>query len=260
MRKLLSTIVLAALLLSGVAAAQYYYDPLTGTWVPYGYPAYAAPQGYHGAPGQYGAPAAYGVPGAYGMDPMAAMDAMGQQLEAQLRQQQAQLDVYQQQMDAQMAQLVRYFIDLYRTTTGDTASPDEVAYYYGQAIHCQRYPVDCQIAAQNSQASAQALAQQNAAWQARMQQQQAGFDAANQAWWDQQAANDQAHEDFMNGVIRGVDPFTNAAGQTQMLPFAPSQGAYYQTPAGNPLYFDPSFNVWYEYRPDGTWVPYYGQP
>lgn|SRR5690554_1392141 len=240
---------LAVAVLCGSATAQYgYYDPAAGGWLPYGYPGYADPA--------WGA--AY--PGAYGMDPMAAMAAIEQQIAAALRQQAAQIAAYEQQLAAQEAELIRYFVDLYRTTTGDMTSPDEVAYYRGQEIHCQRDPVDCQIAAQNAQASAQALAAQNAAWQARMQQQQAAFDAANQAWRDRQAASDQAHEDWLNAVIRGVDPYTNAAGQAQYPPFAPGQGSYYQSPGGYPLYFDPGANVWYEVRPDGSTTPYYGPP
>ncbi len=243
MRRASRTALLAALL-GGAVWAQYGYDP-THMWPP--------------LPG-YAAPGMAGYPDLSGMDPMAAMDLIGQQLAAAMQQQQAQLDHYQQQMAAQEAQLVRYFIELYRTTTGDTTSPDQVAYQYGQVIHCQRYPVDCQIAAQNARSSSQALAAQQAAWQARMQQQQATFDAANQAWWDQQAANDRAHQGFIDGVIYEVGPYTSAGGQTQMLPFAPSQGTYYQSPAGNPLFFDPTFDVWYEVAPDGTLTPFYGTP
>ncbi len=248
MNRLLTRVLLVTAALGGFASAQYQYgyDPAYQMW--------AYPYGFEGL--QY---PGYGWTG-YGADPMAAMDAIGQQLDAAMQENAARLAYYEQQMAEQQAQIQRYFIDLYRTTTGDLASPDATALYWGQVIHCQRNPVDCEAAARNSQASAQALAAQNEAFQARMQQQSAAFDAWNASWRDQQAANDRAHESFVNGVILGVEPYTNSSGQTQMLPFAPSQNSSYQSPAGHPLYFDASSNVWYEVRPDGSYTPYFGGP
>ncbi len=224
---------------------------------------------------QWGAQAGYGTDAMYpaypmypvtagdmnSMDPMAQMDAIGQQIQAQLAFYEQQMAAYDQQAQARLAEINKYFIDLYRSTTGDYTSSDEVALYYGQAIHCQQYPVDCQIAAQNSAASSAALAANNAAFQQRMAEQGAAWDARNEAWAAGQASQEAAHQNWLDTTIRGVDDYSSGAGgPTYQLPFAPAQGTYYQTPAGQPLVFDSSANVWYQVNQDGSYTPYYQVP
>jgi len=218
----------------------------------YGYPAYGA--------GGYDPSAMY-------MDPMASMDA----IQAQLQASQAAIDAQVQAMmaanQAEIQRLNQYFIDLYRSTTGDMTTPDAQALQLGMAIQCQRNPADCAAAAQSAQASNQAaqasLAQRQAgfdAWLAGVQAKDAAFDAGVAAWMDGQRAADQQHADYMNGVVRGVDQYAPAGGQGVMLPYAPGQGEVYQGPNGQPLVFDSSRNVWYQINPDGTYTPYYQTP
>lgn len=242
----LMAVVFAALLATS-ALAQYGY--------PYGYP-FGYPFGYDQSAQMYGAPQA-----GYGMDPMAQMDLIGQQLQAQMAFYEQQLAMYEQQAQAQIAEINQYFIRLYRETTGDHTSSDEVALYYGRILHCQAYPVDCQIAAQNSAESAAALAANNAAFQQRMAQQNAAWDARNQAWWADQAAQEAANRAWLDSVILGVGDYSSGSGgPTYQLPFAPSQGSWYQTPDGYPLVFDAPNNVWYQVNPDGSYTPYYQVP
>ena len=281
--RITALVVAASLLLGGTALAQYGYP--YGS--PYGYPygwdpnvsMYGMPSGYDPSAGMYGMPwgydptvSMYGVPmgydpsaGMYGMpwgtDPMAQMDLIQQQLQAEMQRIDQQLAEFDQQAKAKMAEINQYFMDLYRTTTGDLTSSNEVALYYGQQIHCQQHPLDCQLAAQQAAESAAALAANNAAFQARMASQQAAFDAQNQQWHADQAARDQANSDWIDTVIWGLDDYSSGAGgPTYQLPFAPAAGQTYQTPLGNPLVFDQSQNVWYQIGPDGTYTPYYQVP
>lgn len=243
----------------GLAAGQYY---------PYGYPT-GYPYGYQYDPtlgGMYGMPyyptqggnqydptlgGMYGMPyyptqgGMYNanLDPMAQMDLIGQQI-------QAKLDEYN-----------KYFIDLYRKTTGDTTSPDSYALQMGQAIHCQQNPLDCQLAYQGSKAAQASQQASFDAWMAGVQQRDAANDAAMAAWWQQQQSQEAGVADFNRTVIREEAQYTDpGTGTTYDLPYAPSQNTYYQTPTGLPLVFDPAFNVWYQINPDGSRTPYYGAP
>lgn len=290
--------VAAVLLLSGAALAQYgnQYGNQYGYQYgyPYGYPygydmygmplgydtsgymygnplgydmsgyMYGMPYGYDMSGSMYGMTGMYGMPGTnmgYGMDPMAQMDLIGQQLQAQMQQLEQQVAQYDQQAKAKMAEINQYFMDLYRRTTGDMTSSNEVALYYGQQIHCQQNPLDCQLAAQQASESAAALAANNAAFQARMASQQSAWDAQNAQWKADQAARDQANTDWINTVIWGLDDYSaGAGGPTYQLPFAPAAGQTYQTPLGNPLVFNQSQNVWYQIGPDGTYTPYYQVP
>ncbi len=246
MKRLFATLVTVGALLIGSATAQY------GN--PYGYPN-GYPNGQDPSAYMYANP--FGnqpmMPGVGYYDPSMNMGSpeaviaeLLRQSEAQmaaLQQSQAQSEAYYQQV---LAQYQKYFIDLYRTSTGDQASSDEVALYYGQVIYCQQNPVDCQIAAQNAQANAASAA--------------AGYDAANAAWAEDQRRKDEAHDNFIRTVIRGEDSYTSPGGDTQVLPFAPSQNDYYQTPAGLPLVFDSSSNTWYQIEANGSYTPYYGAP
>lgn len=198
------------------------------------------------------------------MDPMASMDAILANVQAQ----QAALDVQMQntwaQIQAQQRQFEQYFIDLYRSTTGDMTTPDAQALLMGQSIHCQRYPDDCARAAQTAQQGAQSsLAARQASfdsWLAGVQSKDAAFDASVSSWMDGQRAADQQHSNYINGVILGVDQYApTGGGQGVMLPYAPNQGDVYQGPNGLPMVFDNSSNTWYQVNPDGTYTPYYYQ-
>ncbi len=245
MRRLITMTALAGALLLTSATAQYGYPYYPDPSMPYGYPM--------GVPGA--------MPWGFGVDPLAQMDVLGQQIEEQMRQLEQELAQFDQQMNEEMARINQYFIDLYRKTTGDLTSPDQYAWQKGREIHCKLYPVDCQLAAQNAQASAAALAAQNAAFQERMRQQGAANDAALGAWWDDQAAKDAAHDAWLDGVILGVDDYqSGAGGPTYQLPFAPSQGTWYTSPVGLPLVFDAANNIWYEIQADGSYKPFQQVP
>lgn len=221
LRRLLLTSGCAAFLAAG--AAQYY---------PYGYPAGAD---------------AYGQVGAVLSD-----------LQAGQGYYMNQMDQIGLQIQAQLSEYNRYFINLYRTTTGDLTSPDAYALQGGQMIHCQRYPLDCQLAMQSSQAAQAAQQSSFNAWMAGVQQKDAANDAAFSAWM--QAQNDQqsGHDAYVRGAILGVGEYGNAeTGGGYYLPFAPGQGTYYETPTGLPLVFDQSSNTWYQTEVDGTYTPYY---
>ena len=175
MKLLFYTVVIAVAVLLGSATAQYGYPYGYSYGYPYGYPygydvsmpMYANPYGYQGY--QQGTPGvgyydpimggsdyyATGMIMGYG-DPVLAgmirqtdqgMAAMLQQLDEQMAGLQQQIDQSEAYSNQVLAQIRQYFIDLYRTTTGDQASPDETAQYYGQVIHCQQYPNDCKEAA-----------------------------------------------------------------------------------------------------------------
>ena len=283
-------VLLLVLALAGVGTAQYGYPYGNPYGYPFGYPygydtsgsmygmpmgydmsgsMYGMPMGYDMSGWMYGTPMGYGTPGAMfgmpnmgmGTDPMAQMDLIQQQLNAEMQRIEQELAQFDEAAKAKMAEINQYFMDLYRTTTGDTTSSNEVALYYGQQIHCQKHPLDCQLAAQQSAESAAALAANNAAFQARMASQQASFDAQNAQWHADQAARDQANTDWINTVIWGLDDYSaGAGGPTYQLPFAPAAGQTYQTPLGNPMVFDQSQNVWYQIGPDGTYTPYYQVP
>lgn len=229
-----------ALLLSS-AAAQYgaFFGQPSGAWP-------AATEQLQGA----------GVaPWGYVADPMAQMDLIGAQLQQQMDQLNQMVEAGMQSNNAELARINAYFIELYRSTTFDRVSSDQVALYYGQQIHCQSYPVDCQLAAQGSAASAANLAASNAAFQRRMADRAASFEAANQAWAAGQAAGDAAHSQWLDAAIKGVDYYGAPGGPAYVLPFAPSQSDFYTTPAGSPLLFDPSGNTWYLIGPDGSRAP-----
>ena len=269
-------VALVALVLSGAAVAQYGYQYGYPYGYPYGYDPsaymYGSPYGYDPSAYMYGVPMGYdmtgmfGVPGATGMpglgaDPMAQMDLIGQQLQAEMQRLEQQLAQFDEQAKAKMAEINQYFMDLYRQTTGDMTSSNEVALFYGQQINCQQHPLDCQLAAQQASESAAALAANNAAFQARMASQQAAFDARNQQWSADMEARSQANQEWIDTVIWGLDDYSaGAGGPTYQLPFAPSAGQTYQTPLGNPLVFDQSQNIWYQIGPDGTYTPYYQVP
>lgn len=244
----------------------YGYDMSGGMYgMPMGYDMsgymYGYPYGYDMSGGMYGMNGMNGNNMGFGMDPMAQIDLIQQELQMRMQQIDQQMAAFDQESKARMAEINQYFIDLYRRTTGDTTSSNEVALYYGQQIHCQQNPVDCQLAAQQSAESAAALAANNAAFQARMASQQASWDAQNAQWSADQAARDQANSNWINTVILGLDDYSSGAGgPTYQLPFAPSAGQTYQTPLGNPLVFDQSNNIWYQISPDGTYTPYYQVP
>ena len=190
------------------------------------------------------------------------------QLEDLMSQLQAEQNYYMQWMDqamqqneAQLRMYEQYFIDYYRQNTGDYTSPDNVAYQKGMALHCQQYPLDCQLAIQGSQ---QAMADQqaaNAAHNASVQEQSAANDASFNAWMQGQADQQKAHENYMDGAIRGVGDYSDpSTGTTYTLPYAPSQGTWYQTPDGLPLVFDSGSNIWYQIDANGMYTPYYGVP
>lgn len=238
--------VLACALVVGAASAQYY---------PYGYP-YDPTMG-----GMY-----YGMPAVPGYDPTLGGtytptgDIMAD-LQAQQAYYMAQMDQIGQNIQAQIEQYNKYFIDLYRTTTGDTTSPDAYALEAGKAIHCQRYPLDCQLAAQGSQAAQAAQQARFDSWMTGVKERDAANDAAFNAWMQQQAAQQESHNDWLRGAILGVDQYADPnTGTAYFLPYAPSQGTYYQTPAGLPLVFDASRNTWYQIEVDGTYTPYYQVP
>ena len=231
------------------------YDPSAFM---YGYPMGYDPSAYMFGTGMFGMPGATGMAG---MDPMGQMDLIGQQIQAEMQRLEQELAQYDAAAKAKMAEINQYFMDLYRQTTGDMTSSNEVALFYGQQIHCQQHPVDCQLAAQGAAESAAALAANNAAFQARMASQQAAFDARNQQWSADMEARSQANQEWIDTVIWGLDDYSaGAGGPTYQLPFAPSDGQTYQTPLGNPLVFNQSQNVWYQIGPDGTYTPYYQVP
>jgi len=125
-------------------------------------------------------------------------------------------------------------------------------------IHCQRYPVDCQLAMQGSQAAQAAQQSSFNAWMAGVQQKDAANDAAFSAWMQGQADQQASHDAYVRGAILGVSEYGNPdTGTGYYLPFAPGQGTYYQTPTGLPLVFDQSRNTWYQVEVDGTYTPYY---
>ena len=191
---------------------------------------------------------------------------------AAIEQQMAQL---QQQIDAQVLELMRPFIQYYRDRTGDMQTPDAMAGQYGQQLWCQDYPVECQRAMTTTDPQAQAwMEQSQRAHQQRMAQNQASFDAYMtglqessaardaqfDAWMAGQESSYRSHQDYVQGAIHGEADYTDpTTGQTMSLPYAPDPNWSYQTPAGNPLWFDATTNTWYEVAPNGFYTPYYGQ-
>lgn len=190
------------------------------------------------------------------------------QLGALLNDLQAEQGYYMQQMDqslqqseAQLRMYEQYFIDSYRQTTGDYTSPDSVAYSQGMVLHCRQYPLACPLAIQGSQQATADQQAYNAAFQAGMQERYAASDAAFNAWMQNQDSQQRSHETYVQQAILGEsndgDPST---GTTYQLPYAPTQGTWYQTPAGLPLVFDSSSNIWYQIDANGTYTPYYEVP
>lgn len=237
---ILATAVILSLL--GVVFAQYgYYDM-------FGNPVYADPYGYYGYPMTYG----------YGADPL-----------------QQQMDALNQQIDAYLVEQLRPFVEYYRQSTGDYQTPDATAAHYGMQLWCDNFPVECQRARNTTTPEAAAwMAQSAAAHQQNMAQRQAGFDswmqgvqsnaaaqdASYNAWMNSQNQSYEANQAWIQGVIWGEGNYTNpGTGTTMSLPFAPAQGWNYQSPAGNPLWFDANSNTWYEMGPGGSYTPYYPQ-
>ncbi len=194
----------------------------------------------------------------YGADPIGTVGGILNDLQASQNYYMNQMDQLGLQIQAQLNEYNKYFIDLYRSTTGDLTSPDAYALQGGQMIHCQRYPVDCQLAMQGSQAAQAAQQSSFNAWMAGVQQKDAANDAAFSAWMQGQADQQASHDAYVRGAILGVSEYGNPdTGTGYYLPFAPGQGTYYQTPTGLPLVFDQSRNTWYQVEVDGTYTPYY---
>src|SRR5690606_11424089 len=164
----------------------------------------------------------------------------------------AQMAQLEQQINASVAEGERMFAQYYRDQTGDLQTPDKQAAQLGQNLWCSNNPVECQ---QSNQQAAAWSQQSAAAHQQRMAQNQAAFDAYQQgradlsatqdaafnAWMANQNAMYEANQGFIQGVIYEEGNYTNpSTGQTMSLPFAPNNNWAYQSPAGNPLWFDPS--------------------
>lgn len=194
-----------------------------------------------------------------------------QQSQANMAAIEAQMAQLEQQINANVAQMEQSFIKYYRDQTGDLQTPDQQALVLGQNLWCTNNPVECR---QSNQQAAAWSQQSAAAHQQRMAQNQASFDAYQQTVADRSATQDanfnswmanqnamyEANQGFIQGVIYEEGNYTNPnTGQTMSLPFAPSNNWAYQSPAGNPLWFDQSSNVWYEVDPAGNYTPYYGQ-
>lgn len=206
----------------------------------------------------YGNPAGQGFDWNYGADAMAEIDKMMADLQAGQSFFLGQMDQFGQQIQANIDQINKYFIDLYRTTTGDMASPDTYALQAGQYLHCQRYPLDCQLASQQSQANQAAQQANFDAWMAGVQQKDAANDAAFGAWMRGQDEQQAGHDAFIRGAIQGVGEYGDPnTGTSYYLPFAPSQTTYYETPAGLPLVFDQTRNTWYQIEVDGSYTDYH---
>lgn len=224
-----------------------------GQYYPYGYPFYPPTDPGYGYP-------TYPY---YGGN----VDYTGQvgNILADLQAQQAyymnQMDQIGQGIQAKIAEYDRYFIDLYRRTTGDATSPDAYALEAGKMIHCQQYPVDCQIALQNSQASLAAQQASFDSWMAGVKERDQANDAAFSSWMQQQDMQQAQHSEYVRGAILGLSEYgSTETGSSYYLPYAPSQGSYYQTPSGLPLVFDQARGAWYQLNTDGTYTPYYEVP
>ena len=284
-RRRTATIFITALaLVAGAAQAQYSYPP--GAYDPYGYPyqypgtylyqyPYVDPYANHYAnpyANLYSSP--YGYPPGYGSTALPTYEQLQQQADAYMESLNQQLAVLQQQADAELAAAMKPFVDYYRQRTGDHQTPDPQAGQAGMKLWCDDHPVECQRAIEEGNRNSSAWLQQSAAaHQQRMAQQQAGFDAYMQgvagvaaaqdaafdSWMAGQQSSYEAHQGFVQGVIYEEGNYTNGAGQTMSLPFAPGTNYSYQSPAGNPLWFDATNNVWYEVDPAGNYTPYYGQ-
>ncbi len=272
-RRMVTGLLLALVSVLGAVHAQYGYPPGPYDMYGYPYPNYQYPYvEQYGNP--YGNPYAYGDP--YGSWPagMPTMEQLQQQSDALTQYLNQQMAALQQQIDAYMAEAMKPFVKYYRDLTGDHQLPDAQAGQAGMKLWCDNHPVECQQAiAEGNRNSSAWLQQSAAAHQQRMAQQQAGFDAymegiagvaaaqdaAFDSWMAGQQSSYEAHQGFVQGVIREEGNYTNGAGQTMSLPFAPSNSWTYQSPAGNPLWFDATNNVWYEIDPSGNYTPYYGQ-
>lgn len=247
------TLVVGLLLAS--ATAQYYpYG------YPMGYPYDPTMGGYQYDPTlgmNYGYPAGQGFDPNYGGNSMAEMDKIMADLLAGQNYYMGQMDQIGQQIDARIAAINKVFIDLYRTTTGDMTSPDAYALEGGKYIHCQQDPLDCQLAAQSSQAAQAAQQSSFDSWMAGVQQRDRDNDVAFGSWMQGQADQQESHDAYIRGAIQGVGEYGDpGTGTSYYLPYAPSQSTYYQTPAGLPLVFDSSRNTWYQIEADGTYTPY----
>ncbi|MDT3682748.1 MAG: hypothetical protein ROY82_09805 [Truepera sp.] len=253
-----SRAIVAALLLTAATAQSYPYGYPMG--YPMGYPYVPPTEGYQYDPNlgmSYGYPAGQGFYPSYGGNAAGEVGQIMADLLAGQNYYMGQMDQMGQQIDAQIAQYNKYFIDLYRTTTGDMSSPDAYALEWGKYIHCQRYPLDCQLAAQGSKASMEAQQGNFDAFMAGVQAQSAANDQSFGAWMSMQDSQQASHDAYVRGAIQGVGEYGDPnTGTSYYLPFAPSQGTYYQTPAGLPLVFDPSQNTWYQIEVDGTFTPY----
>ena len=205
----------------------------------------------------YGYPAGQGFDWSFGGNAMGEIDQIMADLQAGQSYYLDQMDQIGQQIQADIDQINKYFIDLYRTTTGDMISPDTYALQGGQYIHCQRNPLDCQLASQQSQANQAAQQTSFDAWMAGVQQKDAANDAAFGAWMQGQDDQQASHDAYIRGAIQGVGEYGDpTTGTSYYLPFAPSQTTYYETPAGLPLVFDQSRNTWYQIEIDGSYTPY----
>lgn len=165
-----------------------------------------------------------------------------------------------QQAEAELQRLNQLFIDFYRRESGDYSSLDYVALERGKDLHCQRDPLDCQLAIQGSR---QAMQDQQANFnthQAIMQDRYAANDASFNSWMQQQGSQYAAGQAFIQGVIHEESNYTNpVTGTTYSLPFAPSAGGTYQTHDGYPLVFDATGGTWYQLDVNGGFTPYYGR-
>lgn len=258
-------VALVAALSIATALGQYYpygypFYPTADPW--YGYP--SDPYGYQGFGYQYPG-YGYGTGGhGLGWYGMGGTDYLGQvgnilsELQAQQAYYMGQMDASIRATQAELDKINRYFIDLYRQTTGDVTSPDSYALEAGKLIHCQRNPVDCQLAYENSKASLAARQASFDSWLAGVRERDAANDAAFASWMQNQDYQQSQHSAYVRGAILGLSEYGDPTSNTSYyLPYAPSQESYYQTPTGLPLVFDQARGIWYQVEPNGTYTPYY---
>lgn len=185
---------------------------------------------------------------------------------------QQQMQAAQQQSDQAYANIVRFYADYYRQSTGDYATPDNVAASYGEKLYCQDNPAKCQQMQQEanswSQISAAGHAQNMAdieSWGQTMNQigqvNSGILDASQSGFMARQALQDQGQANYVQGAVYGEGTFTNAGnGASFTLPVYPDPSMSYTTPDGQPLSFDYDTGTWYQGDAAGWWNPLQQQP
>lgn len=145
-------------------------------------------------------------------------------------------DAMLQDLQAQDAQWNAYLINLYRTSTGDYSSPDQIAWNQGFALHCQQNPADCG-------AASNVAAQGNPVG-----------DIIMQGWNERNAAQEKGHANYVNGAIWEQSSYTNTStGASFNLPDSAQINTLYSTPSGVNVMYDGT--TWYQVDQYGYGTP-----